>query len=148
MKKYLILLLMSGFASADHLSVEGDQGADYEGPERQEIEIISVTETPPVGSDHPLAVKVRNNSSSYLDRVAIECTITDDRGHRVFEKITFRSAPLFSVGIEWPPILIAEMGIPPGAEAEIGLYTDNKRWMRGEGAYRYDCHMDSVGGRD
>jgi hypothetical protein len=32
--------------------------------------------------------------------------------------------------------------------AEIGLYTKDNRWMRGEGRYRYDCDIAAVAGRD
>ncbi len=55
---------------------------------------------------------------------------------------------MFSIRLALPPISTPEQGIPPGAVVEVGLYTIDNRWIRGEGSYRYNCHISSVSGRD
>jgi len=147
MKNHLaLLLLLPACAAADFLNEE-DDGYEYRGPTKSEIELIEVQETSPYGSEGPLSVQVKNNSDFFLDRVAIQCTISDQRGFRVFKDMVFRSGPIFSVRIDFPPFWTPEMGIPPGAVSEVGLYTDDNRWTRGNGAYRYDCQMYGVSGR-
>jgi hypothetical protein len=148
MKRYLTLLLLwPALVNADYFNVEGG-GDGFVGPALDEIELISIEETSVYGSERPLSVKVRNNSDLYLDRVAIECTITDWRGHRAFKDIVFKSKPIFSIDFAIWPIKTPEMGIPPGATADVGLYTDDNRWMRGRGSYKYDCDIHGVAGRE
>ena len=65
----------------------------------------------------------------------------------MFKRIVFKSKPIFSIYLALPPVRTPEMGIPPGAVAEVGLYTDDNRWSRGEGQYRYDCQLYGVAGR-
>ena len=149
MKHYLpLFLLLPTLAVADYLAVETDQDDGFVGPTTADVELMAVDETSPYGSSHPLSARVRNNSEFYLDRVAIDCTLTDERGFRVFRDIRFRSGPAFSVRIALPPISMPEQGVPPGGEAEFGLYTKDNRWIRGEGRYRYDCDISAVAGRD
>jgi hypothetical protein len=149
MKSYLILLmLLPTWGIADYLAVEDGGDDAFVGPTKEAIELIAVNETPPYGSSHPLSARIRNNASAYLDRLSIDCTISDDRGFRVFKGIVFKSAPAFSIRLALPPISTPEQGIPPGAVAEVGLYTKDNRWIRGEGSYRYDCRIYSVGGRE
>jgi hypothetical protein len=120
----------------------------YVGPEQKDIELIEVRETPPYGSDRPLVAKVSNNSKYYLDRVAIQCNITDERGFRIYKDIVFKSSPVFSIKSQWPPITSQELGIPPGTVTDVGLYSTDTRWSRGFGKYKYDCHMYGVAGQD
>jgi hypothetical protein len=120
----------------------------YIGPVKEDVEILEVTETPPVGSSHSLQVKVKNNSKYYLDRVAIQCNVTNKQGFRVFKDMVFKSAPTFSIKIAFPPITTPEIGIPSGAVADIGLYTTDNRWFRGFGEYSYDCWMYGVAGSE
>jgi len=148
-KKYLLLLiLLPACGLADYLGVEEGDDHEYVGPTVGEIELLGVSETSPSGSAQPLSARVRNNAEAYLDRLAIKCTITDQRGFRVFKNIVFRSGPLLSVRIALPPISTPELGIPPGAVADIGLYTKDNRWTRGHGDYRYDCRVYGVSGRE
>ena len=67
------------------------------GPELGDVALTEVKETSPYGSEHPLAATIKNNSEYYLDRVAIECNITDDRNVRVFKDIVFQSNPTFGL---------------------------------------------------
>ena len=148
MKNYLaLLLLLPGWVAADFLDEDAEWN-EPRGPAKSEIQLVEVKETSPYGSERPLSVKVKNNSDVYLDRVAIECTITDRRGFRVFKDLVFKSGPIFSVRIALPPVRTPEIGIPPGRVTEVGLYTDDHRWTRGDGAYRYDCEIYGVGGRE
>ena len=148
MKNYLaILMLFSAYAMADYPDVEPDD-TQYVGPDPKDVELIAVKESSPYGSDRPLVATIKNNSALYLDRVSIRCTITDARGHRVFKKIVFKSNPMFSVKIEFPPISTPELGIPPGAVTEVGLYSDDNRWFRANGDYRYDCQIYGVSGQE
>lgn len=148
MKRYCaIMMLFSGLAIADYPDVEPDS-SQYVGPHPKDVELISVEETSPYGSDRPLSITIRNHSELYLDRVSIKCTITDARGHRAFKKVVFKSNPILSPRIAFPPISTPELGIPPGARAEVGLYTDDNRWFRGHGDYRYDCQIYGVSGRE
>lgn len=146
MKRLFALLLLPIGVSAgvmpDH---EHDNG--FVGPSVADVELLNVGETAPYGSTNPLAAKIRNNSASYLDRIAIKCTIVDAAGNRTFRRLIFKSAPLFSIDMALPPITTPEMGIPPGAETEVALYTDDDRWQRGFGDYSYDCEMYGVSGR-
>jgi hypothetical protein len=147
MKKFVLILTIAAplaFAQPPH----DEPAKHYIGPTMEEIEILEVTETPPVDSSHPLMVKVVNHSAYYLDRVAIECNITNQKGFRVFKDMVFKSAPVFSLKIAFPPVKTPEMGIPPGATADIGLYTTDNRWTRGFGEYSYDCHIYGVGGNE
>lgn len=149
MKRILaVLMLLPGLAAAEYKSVQETQQNEYVGPTKDEVALLEVSETPPVGEDRPLSVKVKNNSQYYLDRVAVECDITDDKGYRAFKDIVFKSKPMFSVRMAWPPISTPEMGIPPGTVADIGVYTDDNRWMRGFGKFSYDCKMYGVSGRE
>ena len=120
----------------------------YVGPTEGDIELLAVRETSPYGSKRPLVAEIKNNSHYYLDRLAIQCTITNDRGFRLFKDLVFKSSPIFSVNIGFPPIKTPEMGIPPGSVAEVGLYTTDNRWTRGHGAYVYDCRVYGVGGQE
>ena len=148
MKRYCaILMLASGLAMAEYPDVEPDD-TEYVGPDPKDVALLSVKETSPYGSDRPLSARIKNNSDLYLDRVSIKCTITDARGYRKFKKIVFKTKPMLSVKFAFPPIVTPEMGIPPGAEAEIGLYTDDNRWIRGNGDYQYDCQVYGVSGRE
>ena len=149
MKKILpLLMLLPGWAGADYLAVEESGDKEFIGPTTEEIELLSIAETPLYGSDRSIAVKVRNNSQVYLERVAVKCDITDAKGFRLFKGMVFKSDPLFSIRLKFPPISTAERGIPPGAEAEVGVYTDDNRWTRGNGAYNYHCKMYGVGGSE
>ncbi len=149
MKKYLlILMLLPACGLTDYLEYEEGNDHEYVGPTVEEIELLGVSETSPSGSAQPLSARVRNNADAYLDRLAIQCTVTDQRGFRVFKDIVFRSGPLFSIRIAWPPISTPELGIPPGAVTEVGLYTKDNRWTRGHGDYRYDCRVHGVSGRE
>lgn len=147
MKRLAIALaLVSSAALAEH---PGDQQENrYTSPTVDEVELLSVEETPPVESDRPLQVRVQNNSSYYLDRVAIECDITDAKGFRAFKDIVFKSSPVFSIKPQWPPITTQQIGIPPGATATVGLYTEDQRWTKGLGNYAYDCHVYGTGGQE
>jgi hypothetical protein len=140
-----LLLLLPGWAAADLLDDDAG-GYRTEGPTMSQIELRKVQEASPYESEGPLSITVQNHSEYYLDRVAIECTITDRRGFRVFEDIVFKSGPLFTIGLYLPPIRRPAMGIPPGAVADIELYTDDTRWSRGQGAYQYECQLYGVGG--
>ncbi len=147
MKRYIaFLFILPGYVAADFQGEHGDESR-FVGPTKSQVELIEVKETSPYGSDNPLAAKIKNNSDLYLDRVAIKCTITDQRGYRLFKSLVFRSKPIFSIRIAFPPISIPEAGIPPGTIAEVGLYTKDNRWTRGDGDYQYDCHMYGVSGR-
>jgi hypothetical protein len=126
---------------------EAAEQGRYVGPVKADIELLAVRETSPFGSRRPLVAEIKNNSEYYLDRLAIQCTITDDRGFRLFRDLVFKSSPSFSVHIEFPPIKTPEMGVPPGAATEVGLYTTDNRWTRGHGAYVYDCDVYGVAGR-
>lgn len=151
MNKYLLLLtlmLLPAYGLADYIGVEDGDEHEYVGPTVDDIELLAVTETSPSGSAQPLSARIRNNAEYYLDRVSIKCTITDERGFRVFKGMVFRSGPLFSLRIAWPPISTPELGIPPGAVTEVGLYTKDNRWTRGHGDYRYDCRIYGVSGRE
>lgn len=148
MKKILLTtLLLPALASAEFLD-DDLHNAEYKSPEKEQVELLEVRETSPYGSDNPLSVTIRNNSELYLDRVAIVCTITDQRGYRVFKDIGFQSKPSFSIRIDFPPVSTPELGIPPGAQAKVGLYTDDNRWTRGQGKYRYECEIDDVDGQE
>lgn len=147
MKNYLLaLMLLQGLAHADYFAVESG-GDEYHGPTTDEVELVAVSETTPYGSDNPFAATVTNGSEFYLDRVAVLCDVTDLRGHRVFKGIQFKSGPAFSVRISFPWIRTPEKGIPPGATTDIGLYSDDIRWFRGHGNYRYSCRINGVSGR-
>jgi len=147
MKIVLALLLsLPGWVAADLLD-DDVGGYRAEGPTKSQIELLAVQETSPYGSERPLSVTVKNHSEFYLDRVAIQCTITDQRGFRVFKDIVFKSKPMLTVRLYMPPIRTPQLGIPPGAVAEVGLYTNDTRWSRGDGAYRYDCQLYGVSGR-
>ena len=148
MKRSLLILALATPAAFAQFPDEDLQENRYVSPTKNEIELLSVRETSPYGSKRPLEAKVRNNSRQYLDRVVIQCTITDKRGFRVFNDIVFKSSPLFSVKIQFPPITTQEIGIPPGSVAAVGLYTTDNRWTRGHGEYTYDCHLYGVGGQD
>lgn len=142
----MLLILITPPVLARHPDEIQDER--YVGPEQKEIELLGVRETTPYGSDRPLVAKVKNNSKYYLDRVAVECTITDERGFRIFKDIVFKSSPVFSIKSQWPPITSQELGIPPGATTEVGMYSEDTRWSRGFGKYTYDCHMYGVAGKD
>jgi hypothetical protein len=141
MKKPILLLALFTPAALAQFPDEDLQEKRYVGPTESEVELLSVRETSPFGSKRPLVAEVRNNSDYYLDRVAIQCTLTDERGFRAFKDIVFKSSPLVSFKIEFPPITTQEMGIPPGEVAEVGLYTTDNRWTRGHGKYTYDCRL-------
>lgn len=145
-KLLALLLLFSGWVTADILD-DHEEEQRFEGPAVSEVELLEVKETSPYGSDRPFAAKIRNNTALYLDRVAIKCTVTNKRGHRLFKDLVFRTNPSFSIRIGFPPVTTPEMGIPPGETTEVGLYTEDNRWTRGDGEYLYDCHMHAVSGR-
>lgn len=109
-----------------------------------QIELLEVRETSPYGSDNPLQIKVANKSTRYLDRISIQCTIYDKYGSRLFKDIVFQSQPKRSLDFSFPFIKTHGMGIPPGAIALVDLYTENNRWMRGNGKYIYDCVIKDV----
>lgn len=141
-----LLLFFPAWAAADLLD-DDVEGYRVQGPTMSQIELLGVQETSPYGSDRPLSVKVKNRSEFYLDRVAIQCTVTDQQGFRAFKDIVFKSKPMLTIRLYVPPIRTPEMGIPPGAVADVGLYTDDTRWSRSDGAYHYDCRLYGVGGR-
>ena len=143
-----LLLLLPGCGVADYLAADDAGDTRFVGPSNAEVELLAVRETSPYASSHPLSARIRNHSGLYLDRLAIACSLTDPRGFRVFKRLIFKSQPLFSVRIGFPPVSTPEMGIPPGAEAVVGLYTDDNRWTRGHGDYRYDCQVYGVSGRE
>lgn len=147
MKRSLLFLALASPAAFAQFPHDDEEEHQYVSPTKSEIELLEVRETSPYGSKHPLAAKVRNDSQQYLDRVAIECNITDQRGFRVFKDIVFKSSPLFSVTIAFPPVTTQASGIPPGAVADVELYTDDNRWTRGDGQYNYDCSLYGVGGK-
>ncbi len=145
MNRLVIALALVGSTA---LAVGAEQENRYVSPTVDEVELLSVSETPPVDSDRPLQAKVHNNSSHYLDRVALLCDITDENGFRAFKDIVFKTSPVFSIKPQWPPITTQEIGIPPGAIATVGLYTENSRWTKGLGKYHYDCRIYGTGGQD
>ena len=140
-------LLLPACVSAGSLG-PGPEEDTYRGPTREAIELLAVKETSPYGSDEPFSARIRNGSEYYLDRLAIRCTVTDDRGFRILKSVVFRSDPMLSLHIAIPPIRTPELGIPPGAVATVGLYTDDNRWTRGHGEYRYDCRVHDVDGSE
>jgi len=142
----VLILLLPAWCLADVLDDDYDEGG-YQGPEKSQIELIEVKETSPYGSSNPFKAKIKNNSQFYLDRLSLSCTVTDQRGHRVFKELIFKSKPIMSVRFGFPPIKTPEAGIPPGATAEMELYTDDNRWTRGNGAYKYDCRIYGVSGQ-
>jgi hypothetical protein len=149
MKRLAIILILATTAVlADEENVM--EPRRYVGPEQSDVQLLAVKETPPYGSDRPLEAKVTNNSKYYLDRVAIECNIFDDTGRRIFKDIVFKTSPTFTVksGTLLPYFESQHMGIPPGATTEVGLYSDDTRWSRGFGKYKYDCHIYGVAGQD
>ncbi len=125
-----------------------DEDDDYrtEGPSKDQVELLDVQENPPYGSDNPLQVKIANKSPYYLDRIAIRCTIYDKYGSRLFKNIIFQSQPRMSLDFSFPFVKTPEMGIPPGAIALVDLYTEDNRWMRGNGKYVYKCEIYGVSG--
>ena len=125
-----------------------DEDDDYHtaGPSKDQIELLDVQETSPYGSDNPLQIKIANKSPYYLDRVAIRCTIYDKYGGRLFKNIIFQSQPRMSLDFSFPFVKTPEMGIPPGAIALVDLYTEDNRWMRGNGKYVYKCEIYGVSG--
>jgi hypothetical protein len=122
----------------------------HKGPSQDEVELIEVREAPLYGADNPLVAKIKNKSAYYLDRVAIECEITDSRsGFRVFKDIVFKSNSTFTIKTKWPIIDTPELGIPPNAVTDVGLYTEDTHWSRGgAGKYRYNCSLYGVSGKE
>jgi hypothetical protein len=143
----LTCLLVPLAAHADVLDPEMRDN-DYHGPSSDDIELLSVKESAPVGTAAPFSAKIRNGSAYYLDRLSIACSVTDENGYRAFRKIVFRSAPIMSIDFDFPPITTPEIGVPPGAVTAIPLYTTDNRWTRGNGRYQYDCEVYGVSGRD
>ncbi|GEM_PF-3859839 len=117
------------------------QNHQYTGPEKDDIQLLEVRETPPMGSQRPLVAKVTNHSKFFLDRLAIQCTLYDQQGYRLFKDLVFQSSPLLGFGNR-------KLGMPPGATGEVGLYTTDYRWTKGDGKYRYDCQVYGVRGSE
>jgi len=143
----LTCLLLPLAAQADVLNPEM-QANEHHGPRNDDIELLSVRETAPVGTKAPFSAKIRNGSAYHLDRISIACTVTDDNGYRAFKKIIFRSAPIMTIDFAFPPVTTPELGVPPGAVTDIPLYTKDNRWTRADGRYTYDCEVHGVSGRE
>ena len=139
------LILVCPSVWADLSSYESED-TGYVGPARADVELLEVYESRLSGAKAPLTVRIKNHSDYYVDRIAVDCEVTDTRGFRVFESLVFKSAPSFSIRLQFPPITTPEMGIPPGAAAEVELYTSDNRWTRGHGEYTYDCETYGVSG--
>jgi hypothetical protein len=148
MRRLAIAALLTTTAAQADITEDQLEDDRFVGPTEDQVELLEVRESALVGASGPFTVKVRNHSEYYLDRVSVRCEVTDQRGFRVFEEIVFKSASLFAIRLQLPPITTPEMGIPPGAVAEIALDTSNRRWMRGYGQYRYDCEIYGVSGND
>ncbi len=112
---------------------------EYAGLEEKEIDLVGVREMPRVNSRYPFAALVTNNSGLYLDRLSLECTVTDSDGVRLFKDLTFKSSPFLNTALGK-----TRLGIPSGKTMEVGLYTSNTRWSAG--GHQYDCRIYGVSG--
>jgi len=135
----LALLLAVPAAHAAFLEDSEDEGNGYVGPRNDEVDLLGVSEQPRVNSRYPFAALVTNNSGLYLDRLSLECTVTDAEGIRLFKDLTFKSSPYLNTALGK-----TRLGIPPGKTIEVGLYTSNTRWSAG--GYEYDCQVFGVSG--
>lgn len=143
-----LLLLLPALALAQSPHQDDFQDDFHNAPTEDEIQLLEVFESAPVGTDGPMTARIRNNSDYHLDRLSIRCTVTDREGRRVMRKVVFKSDPIVNIAFAFPPITTPELGIPPGAETRVELYTSDNRWTRGHGEYRYDCEVYGVSGRD
>jgi len=137
-----LLLIIATNSYGDALESPQDGSTNYVGPREDEVILQKVFESPRYNSSHPLSARIKNSSRFYLDRLAIECTLSDSKGIRLFRRIVFKSNTILNTAI----LGSDKLGIPPGATSDVGLYTTNNEWRPGD--HTYNCVIYGVNGSE